>query len=380
MGRHVAVVVFNLGGPTALQDVKPFLFNLFYDPHILRVPNPLRWIIAQMIAWRRAPVARHIYEQIGGGSPLLQQTKQQALALERSLNSQYETSGIKYKVFVAMSYWRPFIHEAVVQVKAFTPDQIVLLPLYPQYSSATTLSCFDHWQQFAVEQNLTCPTAKICCYPEQPGFIQAYQQLIRNAYYDVVTEFDSDPPPRILFSAHSLPLKLIKQGDPYQQQVEQSIAAIMAGLTDLQFDSVVTCYQSKVGPVKWLGPQTDDEIIRAGQDQRGVIVVPVAFVSEHSETLVELDLEYSKLAFAHQLPYYVRVPTVTIHPDFIEGLASQVRIAAKPLAAATGSNVTSEFVTPRRCGCESKLCLNPNFQTEDNNDVTFLDARTARNR
>lgn len=313
----VAVVLFNLGGPDRQEAVEPFLYNLFNDPAIIGLPWPLRPLLARLISRRRGPVARGIYAEIGGGSPLLELTRQQAAALERELTADGEV-----RVFVSMRYWKPLSDETVRDVKAFGPDEIVLLPLYPQYSTTTTASSLKDWKRAAAAVGLKVPTRTVCCYPTEPGFIAAEIELVRAA----IDRASATGKPRVLFSAHGLPKRVIERGDPYAWQVEQSAAAIVAGLAMPDLDWVV-CYQSRVGPLEWIGPATEAEVHRAGQDRVPVVVVPIAFVSEHSETLVELDIEYRKLAENHGVPAYERVPAVATHGRFVAGLAGLVRAA-----------------------------------------------------
>ncbi len=313
---RTAVVLFNLGGPDNPKAVQPFLFNLFNDPAIIGLPQPLRWLLAKVISHRRAPTARTIYDRMGGRSPLLPLTKDQAQALQAAL-------GPDAAVFVAMRYWHPLAAETVRQVKAFDPDKVVLLPLYPQYSTTTTQSSAADWQRVAEAAGLSVPTESVCCYPTEPGLIAATVELMRPALARAAASGSA----RVLFSAHGLPKKVIAAGDPYQWQVEQTAAAVVAALDQPGLDWTV-CYQSRVGPLEWIGPATDAEIVRAGREGVSLVVVPVAFVSEHSETLVELDIEYRHLAQQAGVPAYERVAAVGRAPQFIEGLARLVRMAA----------------------------------------------------
>jgi ferrochelatase len=312
----VAVVLFNLGGPDGPDAVEPFLRNLFSDPAIIALPALVRLPMARLIARRRAPVARAIYDHIGGASPIAVETQKQARALEEAL------TGMEAKAFIAMRCWHPFSDGAAQAVKAFAPDCIVPLPLYPQYSTTTTASSFKDWDRAAKKAGLASPTSRICCYPDEEGFVAAMAERIREAAKD------RDPalPYRLLLSAHGLPKRTIAKGDPYQWQVERSAAAIVKALDLPQLEPVV-CYQSRVGPLKWIGPATDAEIRRAGADDKGVIIAPIAFVSEHSETLVELDIEYAKLAREAGVKDYRRARTVGAEPAFIGGLANLVRQA-----------------------------------------------------
>ncbi len=314
---RTAIVLFNLGGPDRPESVEPFLFNLFNDPAIIRIPWPMRAWLARFIAKRRGPKARAIYAKIGGGSPLLPNTLAQARAVEHALADLGPVRG-----FPAMRYWHPMSPEVVKDVKAWQPDRIVLLPLYPQFSTTTTASSLATWQVAARAQGLATKTAVLCCYPAQSGFIAALADLTRHA----ITKAALHGRPRILFSAHGLPEKVVAAGDPYQWQVEQTAQAVIAQLTGIEVDWVV-CYQSRVGPLKWIGPATEAEIDRAGADRVPIVVVPIAFVSEHSETLVELDIEYAERAHRAGVPHFERVPTVSTHPAFIAGLATLVREA-----------------------------------------------------
>ncbi len=312
----VAVVLFNLGGPDGPEAVEPFLRNLFSDPAIIALPAIIRLPLARLIARRRAPVARAIYDHLGGGSPIVAETQKQARALEASL------TGMEARAFIAMRCWHPFSDGAARAVKAFAPDRIVLLPLYPQFSTTTTASSFKDWDRAARKAGLTAPTTRICCYPDEPGFIAALAAQVRATAQDLQPGLGY----RLLLSAHGLPKRTIARGDPYQWQVETCAAAMVRELAMPELESAV-CYQSRVGPLEWIGPATDAEIRRAGQDGKGVIVAPVAFVSEHSETLVELDIEYAKLAREAGVKDYRRAPTVGAEPAFIGGLANLVRQA-----------------------------------------------------
>lgn len=317
--EKLAVVLFNLGGPDAPEAVEPFLRNLFSDPAIIGLPALFRLPLAWWIAHRRTPVARTIYGYIGGRSPIVTETRAQADALERALAAM----GVEAKTFIAMRYWHPFSDGAALAVKAYGPDKIVLLPLYPQFSTTTTASSVGDWARAAKKRGLTQPTTQICCYPAEDGFVEAAAAHIRQA----LAGADPSVSYRLLLSAHGLPKRVIQKGDPYQWQVEQSAAAILARLAMPQLEAVV-CYQSRVGPLEWIGPATDAEIRRAGADGKGVIVFPIAFVCEHSETLVELDIEYGRLARDSGVRDYRRVPAVGTESPFIDGLARLVRRAA----------------------------------------------------
>ena len=311
-----AVVLMNLGGPDSPAAVRPFLVNLFSDPAIIDLPAVLRLPLARFIAWRRAAVAADIYDHLGGASPLLANTEAQARALEARLDD-------GTRCFVAMRYWRPMTGAAVSAVKAWRPDEVVCLPLYPQFSTTTTQSSLDVWRREAARQGLAVPTREVRSYPTAPGFIAALAAGIGRAL-DVAAAGGGRL--RLLLSAHGLPLKTVRRGDPYPDEVAATAAALVAALDRPGLDWLV-CYQSRVGPLAWLGPATDAEIRRAGAERVALVVAPVAFVSEHSETLVELDRDYRRLAEQCGVPAYHRVPTVGADPRFIEALAELVEAA-----------------------------------------------------
>jgi protoporphyrin/coproporphyrin ferrochelatase len=314
----LAVVLFNLGGPDSLDAVAPFLRNLFSDKAIITLPWILRWPIAQIIAGRRAPFAREIYAKIGGRSPILEETQAQGRALESVLDKR----GFEARAFIAMRYWKPFSAEAAAAVAAFAPDRIVLLPLYPQFSTTTSASSLDAWAKAAAGAGISARQSRVCCYPQGPGFIAAQTTLIREALARAKPGVDY----RLLLSAHGLPKRTVLRGDPYPGQVEKTAAAIVDRLGIKGLDWAV-CYQSRVGPLEWIGPSTDAEIARAGAEAKGVVVAPIAFVSEHSETLVELDIDYAKLARESGVRDYIRVPAAGTRAEFIAGLADLVEKA-----------------------------------------------------
>ncbi|MCR4378388.1 MAG: ferrochelatase [Rhodospirillales bacterium] len=327
--NRLAVVLFNLGGPDGPDAVQPFLFNLFNDAAIIGAPGPLRWLLAKWISARRAPVAQKIYAEIGGKSPILELTINQAHALDTALAKVFPETEVRS--FVCMRYWHPMSDQVVREVKAFAPDQVVLLPLYPQFSTTTTQSSFDDWARAAAEAGLNAPTKRVCCFPTEPGFIAAQAHLLRDGLEKAKAQAQAGGAPlRVLFSAHGLPKKIVEgKGDPYPEQVQMGAAAIAQVLQasgDMPQDWLVS-YQSRVGPLEWIQPSTDTEIERAGRDGCALVVVPIAFVSEHSETLVELDIEYKHLAERAGVKAYVRVPTVGTQVDFIDGLAHVVAAA-----------------------------------------------------
>lgn len=298
-----------------MEEVKPFLFSLFYDPAIITFPNPLRYVLAHFISKRRLKEALHIYSLLGGSSPLLKNTRAQATALEKEL-------GEGYRVFVSMRHASPLIKETFQEVMHYGPDEIILLPLYPQYSTTTTGSAFNIWQKILKNEAIT--TRSIHSYPIEEGFLETLKEKTLFHYHMA----QKQGIPRVLLTAHSLPEKIIKNGDPYQGQVEETAQRLVEYLNIPDLD-VVLCYQSRVGPLKWIGPQLIEEIVAASRAGRPLVVVPLSFVSEHSETLVELDITYRHLALAQGCPAYHRVETVQTHPLFIKGLARLVQKSGK---------------------------------------------------
>ncbi|MDP1914440.1 ferrochelatase [Brevundimonas sp.] len=340
-GRRIAVVLFNLGGPDDQASVKPFLFNLFRDPAIIGLPNPFRTLLAHLISSRREASSQANYALMGGGSPLLAETRKQAAALAEVLSSRLP--GDTVRTFVAMRYWSPLSEETATEVAAFAPDEIVLLPLYPQFSTTTTQSSLKAWQEA-----YTGPggSRTVCCYPEAPGWIEAQADGVRAKLADA-----GDRPVRVLFSAHGIPESLIaKKGDPYQEQIETTCAAIAerVGLAEGVWS---ICYQSRVGPMKWLGPSTIEAIEQAARDGVGVVVAPVAFVSEHIETLVELDIEYAELAHNLGVTPYLRSPAVGVAAPFIQTLAeAAVEALSRTDVAPYGPGCRADWkACPRSC-------------------------------
>ncbi len=335
-----AVVLFNLGGPDSKSAIKPFLFNFFTDPNIIRLPYPLRWMIAKLIAARRSKKeAGTSYGELGDKSPLLENTQAQADALEIML-------GNDHKVFVCMRYWHPMADEVAKQVQSYNPDRIVLLPLYPQYSTTTTRSSYQAWKKACAKIGLKKPEKLVCCYPAENGFVRANAANIREAYERALLE--TGQMPRILFSAHGLPEDIVKDGDPYQAQCELSAAEIV-NLCGLENPDWMVCYQSRVGPKKWLGPSTEEALEKAAKDSVPVIILPHAFTQEHVETLVEIEIEYREKAEHFGVPGFYRVPTVSTHPDFIRGLADMV-------VASQGAPDIASNVGVSLCPSESKEC------------------------
>ncbi len=306
--EKIAVVLFSMGGPSSLKEVKPFLFNLFMDKNILNIIWPVRYFLAKYISFKRGrDEALKTYKLIGGKSPLLENTKVQAEVLEKALNKKTKN---EFKVYVAMRYWHPFVKETIKEIKKFNPQKIVLLPMYPQYSTTTSKSSLEDWYKHFKKQ---IPLCEISSFQTDEGFINASVDLIKKEIKKAPKKI------RILFSAHGLPKKIIEKGDPYKKQCEQTTRTIVEKLRQPELDWSI-CYQSKVGSLEWIGPSIKQEIERAAGDKVGLIIYPISFVSEHVETFVELDIKYSILAKHLGIEFFKRIPTVSTHPKFIKGL------------------------------------------------------------
>lgn len=309
--RRIAVVLMNLGGPDGPDAVRPFLFNLFNDPAIIGLPGVVRTPLARLISSRREAEAQANYARMGGRSPLLPETEKQAEALRAELEQVLPRDEVR--AFIAMRYWNPMTPETARAVEAFGPDEIILLPLYPQFSTTTTASSLKAWKDAYRGGGVV---RAVCCYPRQDGLIEAHAALIAQGLDQA-----GGRPVRVLFSAHGIPENRIRAGDPYEEQVLATAGAVAAHL-DLPDWGV--CYQSRVGPLKWLGPSTPEAIRQAAAERLGVVVSPIAFVSEHVETLVELDRDYAALAGEVGCDPYIRVPALGVEPTFIGGLAQAV--------------------------------------------------------
>jgi ferrochelatase len=309
-----AIILFNLGGPDKIENVEPFLFNLFNDPAILNLPTFLRYPLAKLISNRRAPVAKKIYAELGGSSPILKLTKEQSNALETKLNKTQQED--EYKCFIIMRCWNPRAKDVIKDVQLYDPDEVVLMPLYPQYSAATSGSSIKEWKDVCKKNNYHVKTSTICCYPTDENFINAHTK-------EIIKKIKNLKNFKLIFSAHGLPEKNIEKGDPYQWQVEQSVKKIVESLNDENLDWILS-YQSRVGPLKWIGPSTENIIIENSKIGKHIVLVPIAFVSEHSETLVELDIEYKEIADINGCKNYTRVPALGVNEDFIKAMSELI--------------------------------------------------------
>ena len=324
MQNRTAVVLFNLGGPDSLEAVEPFLFNLFSDPDIFKLPLGFltQKPFARLLARRRAPEARRNYAAIGGKSPLLENTQKQAHALEASLR----TKGA-YDVFVCMRYWHPLTAAVVAELKKRDYGEVFFLPLYPQYSNTTTGSSVHEFERECARQNYHPHTRLV-----RKWYAHAdYQQAILD---DIHAEARKFPNPdsaaiELLFSAHGLPKKLVERGDPYEQQIRATYGALRI---QLGWPHLTLCYQSRVGPLEWLRPYTEDVIReKAAAGCKQMLVYPIAFVSDHSETLYELGIEYAALARQTGITHYRVIPALNAHPLLISALTDLVLHSGEPL-------------------------------------------------
>jgi ferrochelatase len=305
------ILLLNLGGPESLADVESFLYNLFSDRQIIRLGPPLlQKPIARMIARRRAPKSKASYSKIGGGSPISRITNQQAQALQEKL-----ASVGRFKVGVCMRYWKPFAPEALEKMLAAGVNRIIALPLYPHYSIATTGSSLTDLQRTAQKLNISLPILEIRSWPDEPAYIRCMAKRIQEGF----ERFGNDPV-EIVYSAHSLPKKFIEEGDPYVDETKITIAAIEK-ITGRQGH---LCFQSRSGPVEWMEPSTPDMLNSLAQREcRNILMVPISFVSDHVETLYEIDVLYKDTA--RKLGMRLEsTPGLNDDPEFIEALANLV--------------------------------------------------------
>lgn len=320
MAHRVAVVLFNLGGPDSLEAVQPFLYRLFSDPDIFKFPLGFitQKLFAQLISRRRQKEARKYYAAIGGKSPLLAHTLQQADLLQAAL--QENSSNTDYVTHVCMRYWHPLTSEVVTNLKKDQPGKIVLLPLYPQYSITTTGSSYNEFIRECNKQHYHPEMHLIHHWHDNDD----YQQAVVNSIRKAGKEFSSPDPDKIelLFSAHGLPQKIIDAGDLYAQHINETYEAI---INKLGWPHTSLCYQSRVGPLKWLQPYTNTLIKQKAQaGARQMLVYPIAFVSDHVETLYELGIEYAKIAQQEGITEYRVVPALNNHPLLIQALKNLV--------------------------------------------------------
>ncbi|MEK9630826.1 MAG: ferrochelatase [Synechococcus sp.] len=316
---RVGIVLLNLGGPERIQDVGPFLYNLFADPEIIRLPipalqKPLAWLISTL----RSNKSQEAYRSIGGGSPLRRITDQQA----RELQSLLRQRNVDATTYVAMRYWHPFTESAVADMKADGIEQVVVLPLYPHFSISTSGSSFRELQRLRQgdERFAQLPLRAIRSWHDHPGYLKAMAQLMER-------EIDACVDPstaHVFFSAHGVPKSYVEEaGDPYQKEIESCAELIMKTLG--RENPWTLAYQSRVGPVEWLQPYTEEALEELGEKGvKELVVVPISFVSEHIETLEEIDIEYREIATEAGVSNFRRVPALDTDPTFIASLADLV--------------------------------------------------------
>ncbi|KAK8568587.1 hypothetical protein V6N13_106491 [Hibiscus sabdariffa] len=344
--EKLGVLLLNLGGPETLNDVQPFLYNLFADPDIIRLPRLLRFLqrpLAKLISVLRAPKSKEGYAAIGGGSPLRKITDEQADALRMAL----EAKNVCANVYVGMRYWFPFTEEAIEQIKRDKITKLVVLPLYPQFSISTTGSSIRVLQRVFKEDAYLSrlPVSVILSWYQRQGYIRSMADLIEKE----LGKFAKPEEVMIFFSAHGVPVSYVEDaGDPYKDQMEECIYLIMQELKARGIGNDHTlAYQSRVGPVQWLKPYTDEVLVEIGQKGvKSLLAVPVSFVSEHIETLEEIDMEYKHLALESGIENWGRVPALGCNSLFITDLADAVVEAlpsAKAMATSTDDAEETEF-------------------------------------
>ncbi len=313
--QKTAVVLFNLGGPDSIEAIEPFLYNLFCDPDIFNLPFGQK-LFAKLISSRRAPKIAEEYKLIGGKSPIGEWTEKQRSMLESSLRKDFPA----LDVYTAMRYWKPFTSEVVAKVASKKYDKIILLPLYPHYSITTTGSSFNEWNRHY--KGDASRLAYINDYYLNEKYIAAINRRIDETILKFPEQVRNDI--QIVFSAHGTPVSLVKKGDPYSNHIKQTVEAVM-NLRNHSHNHHL-CFQSKVGPMKWLEPATDTMIEElAAQNKKNLLIVPISFVSDHVETLFELDIEYRHIADKVGIENYIVMKGLNDSELFIEALAGIVR-------------------------------------------------------
>ncbi len=344
---RLGILLFNLGGPESQEEVLPFLENLFSDPDIMDLPPLVKTFLPRFLARRRAPKSRSYYAAIGGGSPLRQITDSQAALLEEALSRSFEEMTVK--VVVAMRYAHPRLSAALKSLEEFAPERLILLPLYPQRSTTTTRSSFREFAEM-VKNHPTLATLPLYVVPAWPAFPPYIQALSETVLKAVERLPDTHNPVDILFSAHGIPEKRIRQGDPYQADTETTVRLVGNWLTKnlphraLRFH---LSYQSRVGPLKWLGPETKETIATLADSHKTVnlVLVPVSFVSDHQETLYEMDITYRDLAKECRILHFERAPALNVQTSFIDALRHLVE-----------ESLADGCFDCARCRCDCGVC------------------------
>jgi ferrochelatase len=313
------VVLINLGGPDSLEAVEPFLYNLFSDPDIISLPFGFQWMLPFLARWisrRRSSVAVGYYRAMGGKSPIAELTEAQRAALEMSLRQ----TG-KYRVVVGMRYWRPSLETALDEILREGIQKVILLPLFPQYSMTSSGSGVNEWNRLVRKKKAQIETITIQDWYSHPTYIQALVENIQEGKKQFPKEIPGEI--HILFSAHGVPEKVIRKGDPYQRQIEETVELVKKNLE--KDERIHLAYQSKVGRMKWIGPTVEDKLEEmAGLKINKILVVPVSFVSDHSETLYEIDIMFKEIADRLKIPYFYRMPSLNASPTFIKALTEIV--------------------------------------------------------
>jgi len=354
---NVGVLLLNLGGPETGDDVEEFLYNLFADPDIIRLPgplSPLQNLIAYIISKRRAPKSRAAYDSIGGGSPILKYSNAQKDLLCKNLKDKYD---LDVKAYIGMRYWKPYTEEALDLIRKDKINALVILPLYPQFSISTSGSSLRVLQeQFAKNAQFYGPDKMVHTvvpsWYDRPGYVKAMAGLIKNELDSFTPEElaeagDAECARHVLFSAHGVPASYIEAGDPYQSQIQDCVRRISDALPGVDEGvKIHLSYQSRVGPIEWLRPYTDDVLPELGQKGvKNLVVVPISFVSEHVETLEEIDIEYRELAEESGIENWRRSPALNTDETFIEDMADMVMEAlSEP------SQTVTEACIANNCG------------------------------
>jgi ferrochelatase len=316
---RLGVVLFQLGGPDSIESIEPFLYNLFCDPDIINFPlaRIARKPLARLISMRRAKHVAGHYARIGGKSPILENTVRQAAALEAELRKYFDA-----RVLIAMRYWRPFTVQAILQLEELVPEEIVLLPLYPQYSSTTTGSSLKEWSRHFHPVGWLPRAHAIEQFHDDPGYLKSLIENVTRSMSGFADPRDVD----VIFSAHSVPIAVIEGGDPYQRQVARTVDLVwqQGGWPARRH----LCYQSKVGASRWLAPSMHETLCRlAAEHRKHLLIVPVSFVSDHVETLYEIDIEHREQARRLGIDDYRMTPGLNDSAPFIQALAGLVRRA-----------------------------------------------------
>ena len=312
------VLLINLGGPDSLEAVEPFLFNLFSDKDIISLPFGFQWllpVLAAFISKRRCSVVKEYYRLIGGKSPIRELTEAQREALERLLSKDGN-----YRVFTGMRYWKPTIEEALDQIVKESIKKVIVLPLFPQYSITSSGSGMNELNRLIKKKRLDLQIQPIYEWYNQPSYIQAVVENIQEGKKLFPKEAAGKI--HVLFSAHGVPEKVILKGDPYQKQIKETVNLLAPYLKE---EGVHLAYQSKIGRLKWIGPSVEEKLKElAEQKVQKILVVPISFVSDHSETLYEIDILFKGIATELGIPYFYRMPSLNTSPVFIRALKETV--------------------------------------------------------